>query len=186
MRTHYSPRLIFLVLAILTLISIPVLGAIFPVFYVQTFIFDRLAIILYPDAMNFRLVMAACFILFIGLIIPLIKQNKFTYSLLSIFIAGGLFVFYLSILSYTYIGKEQVVSNKLFDEKTFKWSEIEEVVLEYYVDDIGTTHEEYNFTSVDGNSIRIPLNGQFLHEGKSEIYRVAKQNNVEFIEQEKK
>lgn len=185
MRTHYSPRLILLVLAILTLISIPFLRAIFPVFYVQTFIFDRLAIILYPDGMNFRLVMAACFILFIGLIIPLIKQNKFTYSLLIIFIAGGLFVFYLSILSYTYIGKEQVVSNKLFDEKTFQWSEIEEVVLEYYVDDIGA-HEEYIFTSVDGNSIRIPLNDQFLQEDKSEIYRVAKQNNVEFIEREKK
>jgi len=173
------------VLAILTLISIPVLGAIFPVFYVQTFIFDRLAIILYPDGMNFRLVMAACFILFIGFIIPLIKQNKLTYSLFTIFIAGGLFVFYISILSYTYIGKEHVVSNKLFDEKTFQWSEIEEVVFEYYVDDIGM-HEEYIFTSVDGNSIRIPLNDQFLQEDKSEIYRVAKQNNVQFIEQEKR
>lgn len=135
--------------------------------------------------MNFRLVMAACFILFIGFIIPLIKQNKLTYSLFTIFIAGGLFVFYISILSYTYIGKEQVVSNKLFDEKTFQWSEIEEVVLEYYVDDIGM-HEEYIFTSVDGNSIRIPLNDQFLQEDKSEIYRVAKQNNVQFIEQEKR
>ncbi|MEK4386319.1 hypothetical protein MKZ25_10980 [Solibacillus sp. FSL W7-1464] len=184
MRTHYSSRLILLVLAILTLISIPVLGAVFPVFYVQTFIFDRLAIILYPDGINFRLVMAACFILFIGLMIPLIKQNKFTYSLLFVFMAGGLFVFYLSILSYTYIGKEQVVSNKLFDEKIFQWSEIEEVVLEYYVDDIDT-HEEYIFTSIEGDSIRIPLNGQFLQEDKSEIYRVAKQNNVEFIEQEK-
>lgn len=77
-----------------------------------------------------------------------------------------------------------MVSNKLFDGKTFQWSEIEEVVLEYYVDNIGT-HEEYIFTSVDGNSIRIPLNDQFLHEDKNEIYRVAKQNNVEFIEREK-
>ena len=47
-------------------------------------------------------------------------------------------------------------------------------------------HEEYIFTSVDGNSIRIPLNDQFLQEDKSEIYRVAKQNNVPFIEQEKR
>lgn len=184
MRTHYSPRLIFLVLAIVALISIPVVGAILPVFYVQTFVFDRMAIILYPDGINFRLVMAACFILFIGLMIPVIKQNKLFYSISIIIIAGALFVFYLSILSYTYIGNEQVVSNKLFDGKTFQWSEIEEVVLEYYVDDIGT-HEEYIFTSVDGNSIRIPLNDQFLHEDKNEIYRVAKQNNVEFIEREK-
>lgn len=79
-----------------------------------------------------------------------------------------------------------MVSNKLFDEKTFQWSEIEEVVLEYYVDDIGTTHEEYIFTSVDRNSIRIPVNDQFLPEDKSKIYRIAKQNNVQFIEQEKK
>lgn len=185
MRTHYSPRLIFLVLAILSLISIPVLGAIFPVFYVQTFLFDRLAIILYPDGINFRLVMAACFVLFIGLMIPVIKQNKLTFSLSSVIIAGGLFVFYLSILSYTYIGKEEVVSNKLFDEKTFQWSEIQEVVLEYYFDDIGK-HEEYIFTSVVGDSIRIPLNDQFLQEDKSEIYKVAKLNNVEFIEQERK
>ncbi|WP_339195836.1 hypothetical protein MKY27_13910 [Solibacillus sp. FSL R5-0449] len=185
MRTQYSPRLIFLVLAIVALISIPVLGAIFPVFYVQTFVFDRLAIILYPEEINFRLVMAACFILFIGLMIPVIKQNKLTFSLSSVIIAGGLFVFYLSILSYTYIGKEEVVSNKLFDEKKFQWSEMQEVVLEYYVDDIGT-HEEYIFTSVGGDSIRIPLNDQFLQEDKSEIYRVAKQYNVEFIEQEKK
>lgn len=185
MRTQYSPRLIFLVLAIVALISIPVLGAIFPVFYVQTFVFDRLAIILYPEEINFRLVMAACFILFMGLMIPVIKQNKLTFSLSSVIIAGGLFVFYISILSYTYIGKEEVVSNKLFDEKKFQWSEMQEVVLEYYVDDIGT-HEEYIFTSVGGDSIRIPLNDQFLQEDKSEIYRVAKQYNVEFIEQEKK
>ena len=154
-------------------------------FYVQTFVFDRLAIILYPEETNFRLVMAACFILFIGLLIPVIKQNKLTFNLSSIIIAGGLFVFYLSILSYTYIGKEQVVSNKFFDDKTFQWSEIEEVVLEYYVDDLGK-HEEYIFTSIEGDSIRISLNDQFLHEDKSEIYRVAKENNVKFNEQEKK
>ena len=118
-------------------------------------------------------------------IIPLIKQNKFTYSLLVVFIAGGIFVFYLSVLSYTYIGKEKVVLHNLFDGKSFQWSEIKEVALEYYEDDTGR-YEEYNFKSKDGYSIRIPLNNHFLYEDKSEIYRIARQNNVLFIEQEKK
>ena len=135
--------------------------------------------------MSFKIVIAACFMLLIGVIIPLIKQNKFTYSLLIIFIAGSFFVFYLSILSYTYIGKEEVVSNKLFNEKTLKWSEIEEVVLEYYVDDRGT-HEEYIFSSFDGDYIQIPLNGMYQPEEKSEIYRIAKQYNIRFIEREKR
>ena len=185
MRTHYSPRLVLLIIAILILISTPVLGLIFPIFYVQTFIYDPLTIVLYPGSTNYRIVMAACLILIIGLIIPLIKQNKVTYSLMTAFIAGGLVVFYLSILSYTYIGKEQIVSNKLFDDQTFQWSEIDEIVLEYYVDDIGS-HEEYIFTSVDGSSLQIPVTKQYLQEDKSEIYRIAKENNVRFIEQEKK
>lgn len=185
MRIHYSPRLVLLVLAILTLISIPFLRPIFPVFYVQTFIYDRSTIVLYPDGMNFNLVMAACLILFIGFMIPLFKQNKFTYSLLIIFTAGGIFVFYLSILSYTYIGKEKVILNKLFDERTFQWSEIDEVVLEYYRDEIGT-HEEYIFTAFDGSTIRIPLIDQFQQEEKIKIYRLAKQNNILFFEQEKR
>ena len=84
-----------------------------------------------------------------------------------------------------YFGKEQIVSNKLFDDKTFQWSEIEEVVFEFYVDGIGS-HEEYIFTSVDGSSLRIPVTKQYLQEDKSEIYRVAKANNIRFIEQEKK
>lgn len=139
---------------------------------------------LFPNGLNFNLVVAACLLLFIGFIIPLIKQNKFTYSLLIVFIACGIFVFYLSVLSYTYIGKEKVVSHNLFDGKSFQWTEIKEVALEYYVDDTGK-YEEYNFISKDGNSIRIPLNNHFLQEDKSEIYRIARQNNVLFIEQEK-
>lgn len=185
MRTHYSPRLVLLVIAILILISTPILGLIFPIFYVQTFVYDSSAIVLYPGSTNYRIVMAACLIVIIGMIIPIIKQNKLTYSLMTAFIAGGLFVFYLSLLTYTYIGKEQVVSNKLFDDKTFQWSEIDEIVLEYYVDDLGS-HEEYIFTSTDGSSLRIPVTKQYLQEDKSEIYRIAKENNVRFIEQEKK
>ena len=185
MKTHYSPRLVLSIIAILILISTPVFGLIFPIFYVQTFIYDPSTIVLYPGSTNYRIVMAACLILIIGLTIPIIKQNKFTYSLMTAFIAGGLFVFYLSILTYTYIGKEQVVSNHLFDEKTFQWAEIDEVVLEFYADDIGN-HEEYIFTSVDGSSLRIPVTKQYLQEDKSEIYRIAKENNVRFIEQEKK
>lgn len=123
-------------------------------------------------------------LLFVGFIIPLIRQNKFTYSLLVVFIAGGIFVFYLSVLSYTYIGKEKVVSHNLFDGKSFQWTEIKEVALEYYDDGTGR-YEEYNFKTNDGNSFRIPLNDHFLYEDKSEIYRIARQNNVLFIEQEK-
>lgn len=85
----------------------------------------------------------------------------------------------------TYIGKEKVVSHDLFDGKSFQWTEIKEVALENYADDTGR-YEEYNFTSSDGNSIRIPLNNYFLNEDRSEIYRIARQNNVLFIEQEKK
>lgn len=76
------------------------------------------------------------------------------------------------------------MSHNLFDGKSFQWTEIKEVALEYYND--GTNrYEEYNFKSDDGNSIRIPLNEHFLYEDKSEIYRIARQNNVLFIEQEK-
>ncbi len=76
------------------------------------------------------------------------------------------------------------MSHNLFDGKSFQWTEIKEVALEYYND--GTNrYEEYNFKSDDGNSIRIPLNEYFLYEDKSEIYRIARQNNVLFIEQEK-
>lgn len=123
-------------------------------------------------------------LLFVGFITPLIKQNKFTYGLLVVFIAGGIFVFYLSILSYTYIGKDKVVSYNLFDGKSYEWTEIKEVALEYYQDGTGR-YEEYYFKSDDGNSIRIPLNNHFLYEDKNEIYRIARQNNVLFIEQEK-
>src|SRR5690606_10950059 len=129
-------------------------------------------------------VLVASLLLFVGFIIPLIRQNKFTYSLLVVFIAGGIFVLYLSVLSYTYIGKEKVVSHNLFDGKSFLWTEIKEVALEYYDDGTGR-YEEYNFKSNDGSSIRIPLNNHFLYEDKSEIYRIARQNNVLFIEQEK-
>lgn len=162
----------------------PFVRLIFPVFYVQTFLYDPSAIVLFPHRLNFNLVLVASLLLFVGFIIPLIRQNKFTYSLLVVFIAGGIFVLYLSVLSYTYIGKEKVVSHNLFDGKSFQWSEIKEVALEYYND--GTNrYEEYNFKSDDGNSIRIPLNEHFLYEDKNEIYRIARQNNVLFIEQEK-
>lgn len=185
MKTRYSPRLVLMVIALVILISTPIVGLLFPIFYVQTFVYDRSTIVLYPDGMNFRIVMVACILLLIGFIFPLIKQNKVTYSLLVIFIATGAFVFYLSILSYTYVGKEQVVVNKLFDKQAIQWSEMNEVILEYYTDDTGT-HEEYIFTSHDGNSIRIPLIDQFIQETKNEIYKVAVQNEVQFIEQEKK
>lgn len=162
----------------------PFVRLIIPVFYVQTFLYDPSAIVLFPHRLNFNLVLVASLLLFVGFIIPLIRQNKFTYSLLVVFIAGGIFVLYLSVLSYTYIGKEKVVSHNLFDGKSFQWTEIKEVALEYYND--GTNrYEEYNFKSDDGNSIRIPLNEHFLYEDKSEIYRIARQNNVLFIEQEK-
>lgn len=185
MQTRYSPRLVLMVIALVILISTPIVGLLFPIFYVQTFVYDRSTIVLYPDGMNFRIVMVACVVLLIGFIFPLIRQNKFTYGLLGIFIAAGIFVFYLSILSYTYVGKEQVVLNKLFDKQAIQWSEMDEVILEYYTDDTGI-HEEYIFTSHDGNSMRIPLVGQFIRENKNEIYKIAVQNNVQFIEREKK
>ena len=42
-----------------------------------------------------------------------INPDLYTYS-------GANFVFYLSHLTYTYIGKEQVVSNHLFDESSLQ------------------------------------------------------------------
>ena len=176
--------MILLALAGLVLISLPFIRLIFPVFYVQTFLYDPSVIVLFPHRLNFDLVLAASLLLFAGFIIPLIKQNKFTYSLLAVFVAGGIFVFYLSVLSYTYIGKEKIVSHNLFEGKSLEWTEIKEVALEYYQDDTGR-YEEYNFKANDGNSIRIPLNNHFLYEDKSEIYKIARQNNVFFIELQK-
>lgn len=185
MKNYFSPHLVLLVLATLTLISIPIIWMVFPIFYVQTFIYDSLTIVLYPDGLSNRIVMGSCIVLLLGFVIPLIKQNKFTYSLLVVFMAGSIFGFYLSTLGYTYVGKEEVVLSKLFDKTTFKWTEINSVVLEYYTDDMGT-HEEYTFTSLNGVTIQIPLTDQFLPEDKDKIYRIAKENNVEFIEREKK
>lgn len=184
MRTNVSPRLLLMVLAIVTLISTPVMGLLFPIFYVQTFLYERSTMILYPHEMNFRLVMLACILLFAAFILPLIKQSKLTYGLMSCLIASSLFVFYLSVLSYVLVGKEAVTSNNLFDKKTMQWSEMTKVTLEYAVDDTGV-HEAYIFSSVNGELIRILLTAQFQQEDKNEIYRLAKEKGVHFIEQQK-
>ncbi|AWE08704.1 acyl dehydratase [Lysinibacillus sp. 2017] len=176
-----SPGLLFSMAALAAALLTPLVVLFYPIFHVQTFLYDASAFVLFPSGINFMLVSIACVVVILFCILLAYKRNVLTYIASVLLIGGSIGMLYMATLSYVKINDEQIVQQHLFDEQIVRWDDVNEVVLEYVIGDVG----EYIFTANDGKQIIIPETGQFNSEAKSKIYQLTSQYNVRFIEREK-
>lgn len=177
---NYSPALFFSMAAIAVFIISPIVCFFFPVFVVQTFLYDATKVVLYPNGINIWLVLVAFVIFAAALGLVGWKRSKVTFGVLVTTFVCSIAMIYLSTLSHTMINKEQVTVQKFFDIQTVEWVDITEVVYEYVVGGFG----EYTFIS-EGEQVVIPETSQFSSNEKISLYSLARQYNISFIEREK-
>ncbi|MBD3107561.1 hypothetical protein IEO70_04210 [Bacillus sp. AGMB 02131] len=126
-----STRGRFIIAAMLVGLVGGFLAIFIPIIYSETVYFNREAIIWYIPSKNFWLLALSVAIIVLILILLAFKRNVITYIASAIMVAASIFIGYTSFLSVTIIDEEYLYIKDVFEETTFLWSEINEVVLYY-------------------------------------------------------
>ena len=179
---NFSPGLFFSMAAVTVAIFAPWIMIFHPIFQVEYFSFNKGASMFIPNPVNGRLVLLACLVLIIMLGILAYKREMKMY-ISGIFLFGlGIGIAYLSTQNYLLISQEEIERHHFFGEHQYRWEQLDEIVYEYVV---GSRDGDITFTSKSGDQFIIKEK-EVHSTGKNQIYHLAKQNDVNYIEREKK
>ncbi|WP_274309891.1 ATP-dependent exonuclease [Solibacillus daqui] len=179
MLKQYSPRLLFTLAAITCLVISPLFAIFVPMTVPDLFLTDRSWFYIYSFKGNVKLIMMGFVLLAAAFALLSWKRHAATYVGCLALIIFGLVTLYSSTENYTAINETQVQKNLLIGSQTLKWSEIDEVVLEYVPGSLG----QYIFKGKNGKEIIVAEDKEMA---TSYIYQMANKQDVPFNEYEKK
>lgn len=169
----------FLITAMLFALIADFLCIFIPMLYSVTVYYDRETVVWFIPPKNFWLLGLAFGAVFFNLLMLAFKRNYITYILTAIIIVASICIGYLSFLSVTIINNEHIYIKDLFDEETYLWSEMNEVVLYY---DEEENYEEYVFSLSDGSQITM-WNNPKLKVGAPALYSIFQKYNIPYSAQ---
>ncbi|MBD8035024.1 acyl dehydratase [Solibacillus merdavium] len=179
---NFSPGLFFSMAAVTVTVFAPFIMIFHPIFQMEYFSYNNRASTFIPNPVNLRLILLACLVLIIMLGILAYKRNMKIY-VSGIFLFGlSVLIAYLSTQNYLMISQDKIERHHFFTDHQYQWNQLDEIVFEYV---IGSKAGDITFTTKSGDQFIIKEK-EVHSNGKSQIYHLAKQNDVNYIEREKK
>ena len=114
---NISPGLFFSMAALAAALLTPLVVLFYPIYPVQTFLYDASAFVLFPSGINLKLVFIACVVLILFCILLAYKRNVLTYIGSVLLIGGSIEMMYMATLSYVKINDEQIIKQHLFEQQ---------------------------------------------------------------------
>lgn len=179
---NFSPSLFFSMAAVTIVVIAPFIMIFHPIFQLEFFQYNNTAATFIPNPINLRLVLATCSVLIVMLWILAYRRNLKVYLIGLLLFILSVGIGYLSTQNYLLISQEQLERHHLFEEQQYRWEEFDEVVYEYVV---GSNNGDITFTTKTGE--QFVIKEKELHStGKSLIYQFSRENEVTYIEREKR
>lgn len=177
MLNQKSPRAIFGVLAILILVSAPLVVLFAPMIQLSTFRYDPENLLMLPPMVNFYLLtIASAFVIAIFISLA-IKRTRATYALAGLFAIAAIASAYFSGLSYIQIHPDHVEIKTFHTVSTYPMHEMDTIIYEYGIQERG----RYLFLT-QGEEIEIMESPMMTDEKRRQLNRIARDNQIEFIE----
>ncbi|MFC4356296.1 hypothetical protein ACFO0S_14640 [Chryseomicrobium palamuruense] len=172
-----SPRAIFGVIAIILLVSAPLVILFIPMVQLSTFRYDPQNLLMLPPMVNYYLLtLASAFIIaiFIGLAI---KRTRAMYFLASLLAIAAIVATYFSSLSHIQIHPEYVQIKNFHTVSTYPMDDMDTIIYEYGIEERG----RYLFIT-QGEEIEVTDSPMMTDEKRRQLNRIAREQDVAFVE----
>ncbi|MCM3723079.1 acyl dehydratase [Solibacillus isronensis] len=178
----FSPSLFFSMSAVTVIVVAPFFMIFHPIFQNEFFQFNKSSATFIPNPINFRLVLVTGLVLIVMFWLLAYRRNMKVYLIGLLLFILSIGIGYLSTQNYLLISQEQLERHYLFEEQQYRWEEFDEVVYEYVV---GSNKGDITFTTKTGD--QFVIKEKELHStGRSLIYQLSRENEVTYIEREKR
>lgn len=179
---NFSPGLFFSMAAVTVVICAPFIMMFQPIFQMEYFSYNNRASTFIPNPVNLRLVLLSCLVLIIAFGIIGYRQEKKMYLFSILFFGLSIGIAYLSTQNYLLISQEAIERHYFLGKQHYRWEQLDAIIFEYGV---GSKNGDITFTAKSGE--QFVISQKEIHSaGISQLYHLAYQNEITYIEREKR
>ena len=149
-----------------------------PTIMTETLHFNQENIVLLSAKSNLSLSLISIVLIVIILLLLAFKHTKWTYSLATVALIAIISFWTWTLTNYTAIQQQQIISKSYTSEQILHWSDMQQVIYEYHHE---LPYGQYIFKTAT-NELLITETAKFGWEQKQQIYNIARNFDVDFIE----